>query len=143
MASNKRRKQRPFRRRALNSYASPSLRPRMGPGEAVWRYTLTVPLEEIEPRKIQKATADDLTNLQEMFAEHFGGFARLANSLGSGLRDPAKPHLQPEMNFNAHFAVLTSPLSAADAYFRALREELQAALNEGVILVERQDVWIP
>ena len=31
----------------------------------------------------------------------------------------------------------------ADAYFRALREELESALVEGVILVKRQDVWIP
>jgi hypothetical protein len=28
-------------------------------------------------------------------------------------------------------------------YFRALREELQNALAEGVILIERQEAWIP
>ena len=31
----------------------------------------------------------------------------------------------------------------ADAYFRALRAELETALTEGVILLERQEVWIP
>jgi hypothetical protein len=39
--------------------------------------------------------------------------------------------------------VLPSPVTEAEAYFRALREELQTALDEGVILVERQEVWIP
>ncbi len=115
----------------------------MGPGEALWRYTLTLPLEEIEPRKRQKATPEDLIHLQEMFTEHFRGFTRLPSAVGYGLRDAAKPHRGLEINFNAFFAVLASPLPAADAYFRALREELEKALNEGVILIERQDVWIP
>ena len=56
------------------------LRPRMGPGESVWRYKVTVPLEEVQPRKRQRATADDLLNLQQMFVQHFGGFTRLPNS---------------------------------------------------------------
>jgi hypothetical protein len=114
----------------------------MGPGETVWRYTVTVPLEEIRPEKRQKATAEDIDNLQQMFAEHFGGFTRLSNSPGFGLRDPNDPHQAPEMNTNAFFVVLTSPVPEADAYFRALRAELEAALDEGVILVERQEAWI-
>ena len=44
---------------------------------------------------------------------------------------------------NACFAVLASPVPEAEAYFRALREELEAAFDEGVILVERHEVWIP
>jgi hypothetical protein len=31
----------------------------------------------------------------------------------------------------------------SEAYFRALRAELEEALDEGVILVERIEVWIP
>jgi hypothetical protein len=127
----------------MQAYAVPELRVRMGPGEAVWRYTITVPLEEIKPRKRQKATAEDLDHLQQMFAEHFGGFTRLPDSAGHGLRDPGSPAQVPEMNFNAYFRVLTSPVPEADRYFRRLREELQSALDEGVILIERQDVWIP
>lgn len=115
----------------------------MGPGEAVWRYTITVPLEEIKPHKRQKATAEDLDNLQQMFVEHFGGFTRLPNSPGFGLRDPADPSRSLEMNYNTYFVVLVSPVPEADAYFRALREELEAALDEGVILIERQEAWIP
>jgi hypothetical protein len=52
----------------------------MGPGQAVWRYTVTVPLEEILPQKRQKATAEDIDNLQQMLVEHFGGFTRLPNA---------------------------------------------------------------
>src|SRR4051794_17737101 len=135
MAKRKRGGQRPFRREALDAYAVPELRLRMGPGEAVWRFTVTVPLEEIRPRKRQKATAADLDNLQQMLVEHFGGVTRLPNSPGFGLRDPNDLHQTPEMNYNTYFVVLTSPVLEADAYFRALRQELEAALDEGVILV--------
>lgn len=143
MAKRQRRKQRPFDREVLQPYATPQLRIRMGPGESVYRYTITVPLEEIRPGKRQKATAEDLDNLQQMFAEHFGGFTRPHESVGFGLRDPEHPEQGPELNFNAYFVVLTSPISAADAYFCALRSELEDALVEGVILVERQESWIP
>jgi len=78
-----------------------------------------------------------------MLTEHFGGFTRLPNSPGFGLRDPTNPHQPPEMNYNTYFVVLTSPVAEADAYFRALREELEEALEEGVILIERQEAWIP
>jgi hypothetical protein len=143
MAKRKQGGQRPFERSALDDYVVPELRLRMGPGEAAWHYTLTVPLEEIRPRKRQKATAEDLDNLQEMLIEHFGGFGRLPNSAGFGLRDPTDPDQTPEMNYNTYFVVLTSPVPEADAYFRALREELEEALDEGVILVERHEAWIP
>jgi len=53
------------------------------------------------------------------------------------------PEQEPESNYNAYFVVLALPGTAADRYFRALRTELQDALDEGVILVERQVVWIP
>jgi hypothetical protein len=143
MAKRKRPRQRPFNRAALDGHAAGALRVRMGPGETVWRYTVTVPLEEIKPRKLQKAMAEDLDNLREMFNEHFGGCTRLPNSLGFGLRDPDDPAQGPQMNHNTFFVILTSPVPEADAYFRALREELQEALDEGVILVERHEAWIP
>jgi hypothetical protein len=54
MAKRKPGNQRPFHREALDKYAVPELRLRMGPGEAVWCYTITVPLEEIRPRKPEK-----------------------------------------------------------------------------------------
>jgi hypothetical protein len=115
----------------------------MGPGEAVWQFTVTIPLEEIRPHKRQKATADDLENLYQMFAEHFGGFSRPPNSPGFGLRDPNDPAKPPEMNFNSYFIILASPVPEADTYFRLLRKELEDALDEGVILVVRQEAWIP
>jgi hypothetical protein len=57
--------------------------------------------------------------------------------------NPDHPEQEPESNCNACFVVLALPGAAADRYFRTLRTELQDALDEGVILVERQVVWIP
>src|SRR5260221_2885865 len=130
MASNR---QRPFRPGVLKKHAVPALKPRIGPGEFVWRFVLTVPLEEIRPKKMQKATASDLDNLETAFIRHFGGFTRMPNSAGFGLRYRAKRAQKAEMNYNAYFAVLSAPIPEADAYFRALRHELELALNEGVI----------
>jgi hypothetical protein len=143
MAKRKQGKQRPFRPEALEAYAVPALRPRLGPGGMQWRYTITIPLEEIEPRKRQKATAEDLQKMQWLFLRHFGGLTRPPSAFGYGLRDPDEPDQAPEMNYNTYFAILTSPVPEAEAYFRVLRAELEAALDEGVILVERQEVWIP
>src|SRR5438093_1408088 len=129
MAKRKQAKQRPFNPAALDQYAVGELRPRMGPGETLWRYTVTVPLEEIRPRKRQKATSTDLENLEQMFTSHFGGFGRLPDSFGHGLRDPEKPEEGAELNANTAFSVLSSPLPEAEAYFRALRAELEEALG--------------
>jgi hypothetical protein len=74
---------------------------------------------------------------------HFGGVTLPPASPGFGLRDPHHPEQEPESNYNAYFVVLTSSTALADRYFRALRAELQAALDEGIILVEQQFVWIP
>jgi hypothetical protein len=35
-----------------------------------------------------------------------------------------------------------APVQEADDYFRAIRQELQDALQEGVILIERQQVTL-
>jgi hypothetical protein len=109
----------------------------------VWRYTVTVPLEQIKPSRKQKATARDENQLRRMLVRHFGGVTLLPPSPGYGLRDPDHPEQEPERNYNAYFVVLASPGPAADRYLRALRKEFEEALDEGVILVERQVVWIP
>jgi hypothetical protein len=143
MAKRKQTKRRPFNPEAVAVYSDPVLRPRMGPGETLWRYTITIPLEEITPRKRQIVTTADLRNLEKMFVKHFCGFTSYPESFGQGLRDPENPRVEPEMNVNTYFSVLASPISQSDVYFRALREELETALEEGVILVERVQVWIP
>lgn len=114
----------------------------MGPGERVWRYTIVVPLEEVRPRKQQKATFADLEKLEEMLIRHFGGYSILPSSTGFGLRNPADRDEEPEMNYNAYYTVYSAPLRKSEAYFRALQRELQTALDEGVILIERQEVWL-
>ncbi len=78
-----------------------------------------------------------------MLVRHFGGVTLPPSSPGYGLRDPNHPEQEPESNYNAYFVVLASAGASTDSYFRALRAELQDALDEGVILVERQVVWIP
>jgi hypothetical protein len=143
MAKRKRAEQRPFRPEALDRYAAAGLPARLLPGQGVWRYTLTVPLEQIKPTRKQKATPRDQNQLRRMLVRHFCGVTLPPPSPGYGLRDPDHPEHVPEQNYNASFVVLASPGPAADRYFRALRKELQDALDEGVILVERQVVWIP
>jgi hypothetical protein len=89
--------------------------------------------ESHAPRR-ESASADVYPPLRR---GHFGSLVPY------GLRDPDHPEQEPECNYNARFVVLASPGAAADRYFRALRSELQDALDEGVILIERQVVWIP
>jgi hypothetical protein len=143
MAKRQRAEQRPFRPEALDRYVTASLRPKLLPGRKVWRYRVTVPLRQIKPTWKQKATPRDRNQLRRMLVRHFGGVTLEPSSPGYGLRDPDHPEQQPESNYNAYFVVLASPGPAADRYFRALRTELQNALDEGVILVERHIVWIP
>ena len=143
MAKRRQGEQRPFRPEALEPFADSHLLPRLLPGRRVWRYKLTVPIEQIKPTRKPKATPRDENQLRRMFVRHFGGVTLLPSSPGYGLRDPDHPEQEPESNYNAYFVVLASPGAAADRYFRALRTELQNALDEGVILIERQVVWIP
>ena len=143
MAKRRQGEQRPFRPEVLEPFADAHLVPRLLPGRRLWRYKVTVPIEQIKPTRKPKATPRDENQLRRSFVRHFGGVTLLPSSPGYGLRDPDHPEQQPESNYNAYFVVLASPGSAADRYFRALRTELQDALNEGVILIERQVVWIP
>ena len=89
-----------------------------------------------------KASLRDLIKLEEMLPKHFGGLTTLPGSTGYGLRKPNRPDQDPEMNFNTYFVVYASPIAKAQEYFQALQRELQMALNEGLILIERQDVLL-
>jgi hypothetical protein len=111
----------------------------MEPGEHGWRYTVFVPVVQFLPERRNKATPQDLLELQRMLREQFLGVSVLQRLSGHGLRNPQRRG-QPEMNEHIPYMVYTAPLPEADDYFRDLKSELQDALNEGVILVERQDV---
>src|SRR5262245_30297435 len=143
MAKRRRGEQRPFRPEVLEPFADPHLLPPLLPGRRIWRYTVTVPIEQFKPTRKPKASPGDRNLLRRMFVRHFGGVTLPTSSLGYGLRDPEHPEQAPESNYNAYFVVLASPGAAANRYFRALRTELQDALDEGVILIERHVVWIP
>jgi hypothetical protein len=99
-------------------------------------------MEEVRPRKRQKATTEDLDNLELMLVGHFGGLGIGAPSTGFGLRDPSVRGVEPEMNVNIAYVVYATAIRKADTYFKALQTELQKALDEGVILIERQEVWL-
>ena len=143
MAKRRQGEQRPFRPEILEPFADAHLVPRLLPGRRVWRYKATVPIEQIKPTRKPKATPRDENQLRRMLVRHFGGVTLPPSSPGYGLRDPNHPEQEPESNYNAYFVVLAWPGAGADRYFRALRTELQDALDEGVILIERQVVWIP
>jgi len=86
-----------------------------------------------------ESNARDENQLRRTFVRHFGGVTLLPSSPAYGLRDPDHLEQEPQNNCNACFVVLALPGAAADRYFRALRTELQDALDEGVLLVERQN----
>lgn len=139
--------QRPFNPEALLKHAVPEIQPRIGVGARVWRYSVLVPVEEVHaggsPRLI--ATDDDLQSLELTLVRHFGGVTTpvtVPGVAGFGVRDPRKPKETLELNRHACFVVYAAALRASDDYFLALQRELQQALGEGVILVERQDVTI-
>jgi hypothetical protein len=47
-----------------------------------------------------------------------------------------------ELNTHIPMIVYASAVAATEDYFAALRRELQAALDQELILVERQEVWL-
>jgi hypothetical protein len=143
MGKKKRAPQRPFNPRALHKYAMAALYPRIGSGAPVYRYTLMIPVEEIRPKKRLKATPRDLEKLADLLTRDFGGLTTFPAAPGYGLRDPARAHVEPEMNYNFYYVVYAAPIHESDNYFLALRREFEDALAEGVIsLVERQQVLI-
>lgn len=142
MAKRKRREQRLFNPQALASYASPDLLPRTTANATAWRYGVVVPREEIQPQRQLKATPDDLEEIEKALIRHFAGLSAVVGTPGYGLRDPARPDQPSEMNINVTYVVYAAPLPGSDRYFRALQEELQSALAEGVILIEKQEVLL-
>jgi hypothetical protein len=118
----------------------------------VHRYRVLVPLAQLvgelsEPsRHLPIATADDLNTIRNTLTRHFGGVTMLhqppAPAYGVGARDPADVAGTLEQNDNVAFEVYAAPVQEADDYFSALRRELQEALQEGVILIERQHLTL-
>jgi hypothetical protein len=136
--------QRPFDPNALKPYAVPWLNANVGNWSAVWRYRVLVPVEQISGDGTRRsvATDQDVASLELMFIDHFGGITRPPRRLGVGARDPKRPRETIETNQHEVFEVFAPQAPVSDQYFQALRFELQAALVEGQILVEREDVLL-
>jgi hypothetical protein len=106
----------------------------------VWRYTVLLPLDETQPGKRAKkvATAKDHgVPLEQALAAHFNGVTVLPPVVGQGLREG-----QLETNTNVPYVVYAAPVRASEDYFSSLKEELQAALAQETILIEREEVWV-
>jgi hypothetical protein len=118
----------------------------------VHRYRLLVPVAQIIRasaqafRQVVVATADDIDTIRDVLIRHFGGVTVLhqppAPAWGIGAPDPANVAGTLEQNEHVAFAVYAAPIQESDDYFRALGHELQEALQEGVILIERQQVTL-
>lgn len=135
---------RPFNPESLKPYAVPWLIPNVSNWSAVWRYTVLVPVELTEgdgtSRRI--ATDTDISTLELLFIEHFGGITRPPRRLGVGARDPKRLKDTLETNVHEVFQVYAPNAPMSDQYFQALRFELQEALVEGQVLIEREDVLL-
>ncbi len=119
---------------------------------SVYRYRLLVPIAQIiresahEIRRVPIATDADIFTIRNALIRHFGGVTVLhqppAPAFGVGARDPSNVLETLEQNEHIAFEVYAAPVQEADDYFRALRGELEEALREGVILIERQLVTL-
>jgi hypothetical protein len=118
----------------------------------VHRYRFLVPVAQViwesaqALRRLVIATETDINTIRNTLVRHFGGVTVLhqppAPAFGVGARDPANVAGTLEQNEHVAFEVYAAPVQEADDYFRALRRELQEALREGVILIERQQVTL-
>jgi hypothetical protein len=118
----------------------------------VHRYRLLVPVAQIiresaeAIRRVVVATPADIDTLRDALIRHFGGVTVAhqppAPAFGIGARDPANVAGTLEQNEHVAFEVYAAPVQESDDYFRAVRRELEEALQEGVILVERQQVTL-
>jgi hypothetical protein len=118
----------------------------------VYRYRLLVPIAQIitvtagEVARVVVANRDDLQTIQKTFVRHFGGVTLQSDQAspihGVGARDPSDVSGTGEQNEHAVFEILAARIDASNVYFRAVRRELEDALGEGVILIERQDVTL-
>lgn len=118
----------------------------------VARYRLLVPIAQLvasrsgEVERVMVATLNDLDTLQQTFVRHLGGATVYLQEpspiRGVGARDPMNVAGTGEQNEHNMFEVYAAPIHASDEYFRAVRRELEDALGEGVILIERQQVTL-
>ncbi len=118
----------------------------------VHRYRLLVPIAQIiresaqAIRRIMVATTADIDTIRDALIRHLGGVTVLhqppAAAAGIGARDPANVAGTLEQNEHVAFEVYAAPVQESDDYFRAIRTELQEALQEGVILIERLQVTL-
>src|SRR2546425_5056113 len=85
--------QRPFNPDALKSHATSWLQPNVCNWSSVWRYTVLVPVEQIQADGAVRsiATPDDLQNLELTLITHLGGITLLPTIRGRGCRDPRRP----------------------------------------------------
>jgi hypothetical protein len=133
-------KTRPFDPTALPTSALTEIRALIGTGAVVWRYTVLLPMDETQPGKKSRRVAtarDHGVPLERTLAAHFNGVTVLPPVVGQGLREG-----QLEMNTNVPYVIYAAPMRASEDYFRALKEELQEALAQETILIERQEVWV-
>lgn len=136
--------QRPFNPDALKPHAPSWLLPNVCNWSSVWRYTVLIPLEQVQADGTLRsiATPEDLQNLELIFVAHFGGITLLPAVHGIGCRDPKRPRETLETNKHAAYRVYAPMAYVSDQYFQALRAELQEALVEGIVMVERQEALL-
>jgi hypothetical protein len=118
----------------------------------VHRYRLLLPVAQLIQesaeaiRRVSVATTADIDTIRNALLRDFGGVTVLhqapAPAFGIGVRDPANGSGTMEQNEPVAFEVFAAPVQESDDYFRAIRLELQEALQEGVILIERQRVTL-
>jgi hypothetical protein len=118
----------------------------------VHRYRVLVPIAQIIResaqafRRLVVATNTDIDTVRDALIRHFGGVTVLhqppSPASGIGARDPANVGGTLEQNEHVAFEVYAAPVQESDDYFRAMRQELEEALEEGVILIERQQVTL-
>ena len=72
----------------------------------------------------------------------FRGITRAGRRFGVGARDPKRPRETLETNVHEIFQVYAPNAAVSDQDFQALRFELQEALVEGQVLIEREDVLL-
>jgi hypothetical protein len=130
----------------------PVVQAEVGSGVAVtvYRYRILVPINQViretvgKPREVPIANDEDIQLIRSTLLRHFGGLTTtlvdLPSVRGLGARDPQRPVETLEENEHTTFEVYAAPIHESDDYFRTLRKELQEALGEGVILIERQEI---
>jgi hypothetical protein len=119
---------------------------------SVYNYRIFVPVAQLifesatAFRQVVIATDEDILTLRSLFIKDFGGVTILKQTPsplhGAGARDPRQPETTQEQNAHVAFEVLASATHQSDVYFSALRRELQEALGEGVILIQRTEVTL-